>query len=155
MKLTTLLKESYGQQYIFFEITAKCHVKDSHFCWYPLSLFAKHMSSHNADESHLVLHLFIIKAISKCQNKKTMQSILKFVKCIFLLLFSIFLFPICSFCRFQLYDIIVYRPLTNNQQILKKKIMIVVCADSFSWLQLSRYFHGMKQELDVAILLSA
>ena len=84
-----------------------------------------------------------------------MQSILKFAKCIFLLLFSIFLFPICSFCRFQLYDIIVYRPLTNNQQILKKKIMIVVCAGSFSWLQLSRCLHGIKQELHLAIFLSA
>ena len=36
-----------------------------------------------------------------------------------------FLFPICSFCRFRLFNVSVYQPLANNQQILKNKIMHV------------------------------
>ena len=43
---------------------------------------------------------------------------------IFFLLFLNFLFPICSFCRFRLFNIVVYQLLTNNQQVFKKKIMI-------------------------------
>ena len=45
---------------------------------------------------------------------------------IFFLLFSICLFPVCSFCRFCLFNMAVYQLLMNNQQIFKKKIMMVV-----------------------------
>ena len=38
------------------------------------------------------------------------------------------MFPICSFCRFWLFNIVVYQLLTNNQQVLKKKIMILIVA---------------------------
>ena len=34
-----------------------------------------------------------------------------------------FLFPICSFCRFWLFNIVVYQLLTNNQQVFKKYIL--------------------------------
>ena len=49
---------------------------------------------------------------------------------IFFLLFSICLFPVCSFCRFRLFNITVYQLLTNNQQIFKKNIMIIYCFHS-------------------------
>ena len=45
---------------------------------------------------------------------------------IFFLLFSICLFPVCSFCRFRLFNITVYQLLMNNQQVFKKKIMMMV-----------------------------
>ena len=45
---------------------------------------------------------------------------------IFFLLFSICLFPVCSFCRFCLFNNAVYQLLMNNQQVFKKKIMMVV-----------------------------
>ncbi len=50
---------------------------------------------------------------------------------IFFLLFSICLFPVCSFCRFRLFNITVYQLLTKIWQDLKKKIMIVICACIF------------------------
>jgi hypothetical protein len=42
-----------------------------------------------------------------------------------------FLFPICSFCRFRFFNVSVYQPLANNQQILKKSIMMIVGACIF------------------------
>jgi len=43
---------------------------------------------------------------------------------IFFLLFSISLFPVCFFYRFCLFNISVYQLLMDNQQFLKKSIMI-------------------------------
>jgi hypothetical protein len=46
-------------------------------------------------------------------------------------LFSISLFPVCSFCDFSTKIVIGYQTLTRNQQIIKKKIMMVVGACIF------------------------
>ena len=51
---------------------------------------------------------------------------------IFFLLFSNSLFPICSFCDFGIQIVIGYQTLTNNQQVLKKKIMMVDCICALS-----------------------
>ena len=53
---------------------------------------------------------------------------------VFILGFLKFLFPVCSFCFDLLFVGVDYQRITFNQQILKKKIMMVVCAGSFSWL---------------------
>jgi hypothetical protein len=70
---------------------------------------------------------------TKSQNRKT--SLVFHVKIcqadVFILKFLKFLFPICSFCRFWLFNIVVYQLLTNNQQVFKKKIMMVVGACIF------------------------
>ena len=50
---------------------------------------------------------------------------------IFFLLFSKFLFPVCFFCGLCLFNIAVYQLFMSNQQIFKKKIMMVVEACTF------------------------
>ena len=53
---------------------------------------------------------------------------------VFILGFLKFLFPVCFFWLFLLFGCIDYQYFTILKQILKKKIMMVVCAGSFSWL---------------------
>ena len=62
-----------------------------------------------------------------------------------------FLFPVCFFWVFLLSGSIEIQCFTTRKQILKKKIMMNVCVGSFSLLQLSRCFHGVKKGLYVAI----
>ena len=62
-----------------------------------------------------------------------------------------FLFPVCFFWSFWLSGSVDIQHFEIQKQILKKKIMMNVCVGSFSLLQLSRCFHGVKKGLYVAI----
>ena len=62
-----------------------------------------------------------------------------------------FLFPVCFFWSFWLSGSVDIQHFKIQKQILKKKIMMNVCVGYFSWLQLSRCFHGVKKELYVSI----
>ena len=59
-------------------------------------------------------------------GKLPLFSTLRFVKQMFSFWGFEILFPICSFCPFCLFNIVVYQSLTKNQQIFKKKIMMAL-----------------------------
>ena len=52
MKLTIVIKRSYDYPYIFFEITAKCHIRDSHSVGMHFSYSQYNISSCCTDESY-------------------------------------------------------------------------------------------------------
>ena len=130
MKVTTIIKRKMAITLYFRWKYGEFPCKTPIFRFVlPLHFIKRKTLITKFDNSYLIIH-----AIPKCQNRKIAAAfhVKTYWADIFILGFLKFLLLICFLCLFCPRSYIVYQLLTKNWQNFKKKIMMVVCAESFS-----------------------